>query len=102
MTEGQVKSTSVCKENAESNILRPWPRAGGGWAGDLMIVEYEDVQESEASDIYVKRSRIPEVFVSIESSYSSKTVIVNGLMEGNFLQEDYVQKREPQQKSCGP
>ena len=38
------------------------PRAGGGWSGDLMTADYEDLQESEASEIYVKRFRSQEVF----------------------------------------
>ena len=29
------------------------PRAGGGWSGDLMTVDYADLHESEASGIYV-------------------------------------------------
>ena len=28
---------------------------GGAWSGDLMVADYEDLQESEASDICVKR-----------------------------------------------
>ena len=38
-------------------------RAGGGWSGDLMIADCEDLQESKASEIYVKRSESQEVVV---------------------------------------
>ena len=39
-------------------------RAGGGWSGDSMMAEYSSLQGSEASDIYVKRFKIQEVFVT--------------------------------------
>ena len=31
------------------------PRAGGDWLEDLMMADYECMQESEASEIQVKR-----------------------------------------------
>ena len=34
-------------------------RPGGGWSGDLMIADHEDLQESETSEIYVKRFEKP-------------------------------------------
>ena len=27
----------------------------GGWSGDILVADYEDVQESEAAEIYVQR-----------------------------------------------
>ena len=55
--ERQIKSTSFWKEIAEWEYS--WamyvPRAGGDWLEDLMIADYEFLQESEASEIQVKR-----------------------------------------------
>ena len=45
------------------------PRAGGGWSGDLMRADCEDLQESEASEIYVKRSKSQEVFVKVDYEF---------------------------------
>ena len=61
-------------------------RVGRGWSGDVMISDYEDLQESEASDLDVKRFKNQEVFVkrriripvckrNFETSSSSKAVI---------------------------
>ena len=42
-------------------------RAGGVWSGDLMTADHEAFQESEVSEIYVKRFKSQEV--SIEGEY---------------------------------
>ena len=39
-------------------------RMGGGWSGDLMMADYEDLQQSEASEINVKRFKTQGVFVT--------------------------------------
>ena len=44
-------------------------RAVRGWSGDLMIADYEDLQESEASEIYVKGFQNQEVFVKEDYEY---------------------------------
>ena len=41
-------------------------RAPGEWSGELMTAEYEDLQESEASEIHV---RSQEVFVKAEYEF---------------------------------
>ena len=64
-------------------------RAVGGWSGDLMIAGYEDLQESEASEIYVKGFKNQEVIrkrrlrISVrkrnsKTSWSSKTIMNSG------------------------
>ena len=35
------------------------PRAGRGWSGDLMVADYEDLQESESPENHVKRLQKP-------------------------------------------
>ena len=47
-------------------------RAGGGWSVDLMIPDYEDLLESEASEIYVKRFKSQEVFVTGEYEFPGR------------------------------
>ena len=42
------------------------PRAGGCLSGDLMMADYEDLQELEASEIDVKRFKSQEVVVKGE------------------------------------
>ena len=42
-------------------------RAGGTWSGDLLVAHCEDLQGSEAAEIYVKRFECHEVFA--KSSY---------------------------------
>ena len=63
-------------------------RVGGGWSGDLIMADYEDLEESEVSEIYVKgfppkniRNKRIRIYVckrNIETSQSSKTVIDSG------------------------
>ena len=55
------------------SILGHVLRAGGGWSGDLMIADYEDLQESEASETYVKRFQNQEVFVKGEHEFPCAT-----------------------------
>ena len=58
-------------------------RADGSWPGDLMTADSEDVQESEAGEIYVKRFKNHEVFVRISvcqrnsKTFQSSTTIIN-------------------------
>ena len=64
--EGQVEDPSVWTNNAERNILWLCATCGEGseeWSGDLMVAEYEDLQESEAEEIHVNGCKIQEVFV---------------------------------------
>ena len=81
-------------------------RAGRGWSGDIMIADYEDVQESEASGIYVKRFENQEVFVKEDFehhcaygtqkiSWSSKKIINSG---ENLEREDDVEIEEGDRK----
>ena len=51
-------------------------RAGRGWSSDLMIADYEDLQDSEASEIYVTRKL--QIFVrnrNFETSKSSRETL---------------------------
>ena len=49
----------------QDNVLR----SGGGWSGDLMIADSEDLQESGTSEIHVKRFQSQEVFVKGEYEF---------------------------------
>ena len=67
--------------------------ASGGWSSGLMIKVYEDLQGSEAAEIYVKRFKNQEIFVKEDYEFpcaSSKTIIDGG--RGNFEREDDVEK----------
>ena len=41
----------------------------GGWSGDLMIADYEDLQGSEAAEIYVESFKSQAVFVTGECEF---------------------------------
>ena len=49
-------------KNVEMNVLVQCATCGEGSSGDLMVADHEDLQESEASEIYVKRFKSQEVF----------------------------------------
>ena len=87
--ERQVKRTSVLKESAERNIIGLFPRAGGDWSGDLMIADNEDLQESEASDIHVKRFKSQEVFTKGENDFPCP----NGTLDVLIVQDRHCQQR---------
>ena len=81
-------------------------RAVRGWSGDLMIADYEDLQESEASEIYVKGFKNQEVIrkrrlrISVcrrnsKTSWSSKTIINSG---ENLEREDDVEIEDGDRK----
>ena len=56
-------STTLDKQALQGIFLGSVLRAGRGWSGDLMTANCEDLQESEAAEIYVKRFKNQEVFV---------------------------------------
>ena len=53
----QVKSTSVWKGNAERNIVRLCATCVGTLVRRLEVADYEDLQESEASEVYGRKER---------------------------------------------
>ena len=67
-----------------------------------MIADYENVQESQASEIYVKRFKSPKTIVNgeIEFLYANGTLRLPGrprptsIAEGNLEQEDDVEIEE--------
>ena len=62
----QGKSTSVwIKKRWKECFLGHVLRAERGWSGALMIADFGNVQESEASEIYAKRFQSQEVPVKI-------------------------------------
>ena len=61
------------KKTVKRKVLRYVPRAGEGWSEDLMIADHEDVQESEASEVYVKRFTSRDVFVKGEYEFPCAT-----------------------------
>ena len=65
--EGRIR----LDKNAERIILGPRATCGEEERGscDLMIADFEDVQESEVTDIYVKRWKNQEVFVKGNCDY---------------------------------
>ena len=50
---------SLERQRREEYFLGYVPRAEGGWSGDLMIADFEDLQESEASEVFAIRFTNP-------------------------------------------
>ena len=121
----QVKNTSVwtgaAGRNVERNsldcVLRE--RGGGEWSGDLMIADYEDLSQSEASEICIKRFKSQEVLVKEHQEFlcANETLgllnrprpsLLAVLAEGNLEPERDVEieedgkKREANHKIRGP
>jgi len=49
-------------------------QAGGGWNGELMISDCEEISQAQhTSDIYIKRFKASEVYVTLESGSSQNT-----------------------------
>ena len=88
-------------------------RVGRGWSGDVMISDYEDLQESEASDLDVKRFKNQEVFVKGEYAFPCANGTLrlphrprpSSIAQDNFEQEDDVEiekgdKKGKQHRRC--
>ena len=51
-------------------------QAGGGWSGDLIIADWEEIENAEtASEIYTKRFKAKEVTIVKRRATSSSQVI---------------------------
>ena len=80
------------QKTLRGTLLGCVPRAGGGWSGDLMVADYEDLQESEAPEIHVKRSNSQEVIVNGDRPRPSS------IAERNHEPEDDVEIEEGDKK----
>ena len=65
--------------------------AGGGWPGDLLIVDWDDLEKNIASEVNVKRFESQEVQVT--TAHGQKTLHV--LMDRSLKQEGHVVPRLP-------
>ena len=67
-TSAKDKSTihQIVKKTLKGILFGVVPRAERGKSGDLMTADSEDLQESEASEIYVERFKIQDMFIKKE------------------------------------
>ena len=105
-SERQVERTSVWKENVEGRFLSCVPRARGGSSGYFMIADCEDLQESKASDICVKRFKSQDLFGREEYRFPCSNGISrfsdrarpSSIAEGRFEQQHDVETEEGDKK----
>ena len=61
-------------------------QSGGGWSGDLIVADWDEIQEAESfSEIYPKRFKAPEVHPTLKET-SDKESYKFLLAEGNLRQ----------------
>ena len=105
-SERQVERSSVRKENVEGRFLSYVLRARGGSSGYFMIADCEDLQESKASDIYVKRFKSQDLFGKEEYGFPYSNGISrfsdrarpSSIAEGRFEQQHDVETEEGDKK----
>ena len=79
--------TSLVIEVLTGNFMGYALHAGGAWAEDMFIADWDDLVKNVASEVHVKRFRSKEIGIT-----SGQDPFIFLCTDGSLKQEDYVQR----------